>query len=186
MALVSQTLTQWAKLLCQGLSNEQISPVYVELADQLVQGLKTFRLGHVSRGEPYGLSVGQQIRLLIKDCQIYLSKESSSLVPLWMTLSKHLFSAIWQKQRPVAQAGTIFICANVFFFAPRALRTRAPTLLMVPLVSLSAPGHTSLMSPRLALHGMKACFHMFPGCGVIFFGSQTCGFLCLPTIKFAE
>lgn len=39
-ALVSLTLTEWAKLLHRELGNEQVSPVCVELADQLVQGLK--------------------------------------------------------------------------------------------------------------------------------------------------
>lgn len=39
-ALVSQMLTEWAKLLHRDLGNEQVQPVYVELADQLVQGLK--------------------------------------------------------------------------------------------------------------------------------------------------
>lgn len=39
-ALVSQTLTEWAKLLHSELGKEQVSLVCVELADQLVHGLK--------------------------------------------------------------------------------------------------------------------------------------------------
>lgn len=39
-ALVSQTLTEWAKLLHRELEKQQSPPVCVELADQLVQGLK--------------------------------------------------------------------------------------------------------------------------------------------------
>lgn len=39
-ALVSQMLTEWAKLLHCDLGNEQVPPVYVVLVDQLVQGLK--------------------------------------------------------------------------------------------------------------------------------------------------
>lgn len=36
MVLVSWTLAEWAKLLLQGLGTGQVSPVYVELVDQLV------------------------------------------------------------------------------------------------------------------------------------------------------
>ena len=39
-ALVSRTLTEWAKLLHRELEKQQASPVCVELADQLVHGLK--------------------------------------------------------------------------------------------------------------------------------------------------
>lgn len=40
--LVSQTLTEWAKLLHCELGNEQVSPVCMELGDQLVQWFSTF------------------------------------------------------------------------------------------------------------------------------------------------
>lgn len=37
---MSPMLTEWAKLLLCDLVNEQVQPVYVELSDQLAQGLK--------------------------------------------------------------------------------------------------------------------------------------------------
>lgn len=39
-ALVSQTLTEWAKFLRHCLGSELFPPAYVELADHLVQGLQ--------------------------------------------------------------------------------------------------------------------------------------------------
>lgn len=38
--MVFQTLTEWEKLLRQGLGNGEVSPFSVELADQLVQDYK--------------------------------------------------------------------------------------------------------------------------------------------------
>lgn len=40
MGLVSQTLTEWAKVLWQSFSTGQVDPVYMDLVDQLLQGLK--------------------------------------------------------------------------------------------------------------------------------------------------
>lgn len=40
IALVSQTLTEWVKLLRRDLEGDQFPPAFMELVDQLVQGLQ--------------------------------------------------------------------------------------------------------------------------------------------------